>query len=361
MALTRPLPPLVIVIDALDECNDKDDIAKFIEILVRAFCDRRLSVRFFVTGRAENHIQQKFSSPEAHSATYCLRLQDFDAHADIRTFLRSRFKTIYNERPRLFKRVRPPWPPSSDLEGLVEKSSGAFLFASTLVDFLTDGKDAPQQKLEAVLKMHAGLDPIYAEVFWAVPRDDRFDRIIGTIMLLRKQLSIIELACLLELAAADILQAVLRIQSILRVPEDDDQPIQLIHASLRDFLTDKRRSDNYFINPPIRHIYITIDCLNIMTKDAKESSFAISGASSYACQNWIHHLDGALVEGYFADFSNSSVVASLISCLKDFRSHTFNYWINMQILDWVTQCRDVDLLCALITRLKVGPVLHGVY
>jgi hypothetical protein len=144
IALGKPLPPMVVVIDALDECDDKDDIAKVIEILVHASRDSRLSVRFFVTGRAENHIQQKFSPPDAHFATYCLKLDAFDALADIRTFLLSRFEAIYNERPRLFKGVHPPWPPPSDLEALVEKSSGAFIFASTLVNFLTDGRDAPQ-------------------------------------------------------------------------------------------------------------------------------------------------------------------------------------------------------------------------
>jgi len=221
-----------------------------------------------------------------------------------------------------------------------------------LVEFLTDGRDTPQRKLEALLKTHAGLDPLYTQVFSTVPREDRFDRVIGTIMLLREQFSIIELARLLELATADILQAVLGIQSILRIPEDDEQPIQLIHASLRDFLMERQRSEIYFINPPIRHIYIAMDCLKIMTKDAKKNHFATSGASSYACYNWIHHLDGALLNGGWADFSDSSLTASLIICLQDFKSHAFDYWVNMEILEWWTQEDELNLLSTLILRLK---------
>jgi hypothetical protein len=211
-----------------------------------------------------------------------------------------------------------------------------------------------------LLKTHAGLDHLYTQVFSTVPHEDRFDQVIGTIMLLREQLAITELACLLELAAGDILQAVLGIQSILRIPEDDDQPIQLIHASLRDFLMERQRSEIYFINPPIRHIYIAMNCLKIMTKDAKENNFATSAASSYACHNWIHHLDGALVNGNWADFSDSSITASLIICLQDFKSHAFNYWINMEILKWMTQYDDLNLLSPLILRLKVSLVPHQV-
>jgi hypothetical protein len=83
LALHEPIRPLVVIIDALDECDNKDNIAEFIKILLRTSQDRRLPFLFFMTGRAENHILQRFSPCEAHAVTYCLALQDFDAHVDI--------------------------------------------------------------------------------------------------------------------------------------------------------------------------------------------------------------------------------------------------------------------------------------
>jgi len=166
---------MVVIIDAVDECDDNDAIAEFIRILLRASRDRQLPFLFFLTSRAENHILDRFSPPEALSITYRLALQDFDAHADIHTFLVSRFSTIVSEKPRLMQGVRRPWPSTSDIEDLVKKSSGVFIFASTLVEFVTDGRGAPQRKLESVLMTHAGLDPLCAQVFSAACHNDWFN------------------------------------------------------------------------------------------------------------------------------------------------------------------------------------------
>ena len=141
--LNEPIGTMVIVIDALDECDDKAGIEQFIENLLRA--SRDLPFLFFMTGRAENHIIRWFAPPEIHSMTYCLALQEFNAHRDIHKFLQSRFSTILRQNPRLFQGVQPPWPSVEDVERLVEKSSGLFIFASTLVDFVTDGRDTPQE------------------------------------------------------------------------------------------------------------------------------------------------------------------------------------------------------------------------
>jgi hypothetical protein len=60
--------------------------------------------------------------------------------------------------------------------------SGLFIFASTLLDFITDGRAAPQGKLETVLGGHAGLDALYMRVFSAVGSVKEFHQVIGTIV-----------------------------------------------------------------------------------------------------------------------------------------------------------------------------------
>jgi hypothetical protein len=42
------------------------------------------------------------------------------------------------------------WPSRSVLTELVQKSSGSFIVAFTLVNFVKDGSDLPHRKLEAV-------------------------------------------------------------------------------------------------------------------------------------------------------------------------------------------------------------------
>ena len=161
LSVTRSLLPMVIIVDAIDECNDKQMMANVISIIAQAFRHHRLPLRFFFTSRVEEHILDRFTAPPALAATYRLNLHDFDAKVDIHTFFRSQFSTIYEQKHRLMRNVTLPWPSESDLNTLVEKSSGSFAFASTLTKFVNDGRDLPHQRLRVALKCHAGLDPLY--------------------------------------------------------------------------------------------------------------------------------------------------------------------------------------------------------
>lgn len=124
MALVEPIRPIVIVIDALDECDDKNLIADFLEVLSCAINDHRLPFQFFITSRIEEHIRIAFDVTLDHSATHLLALQNFHADADIQAFLQSRFSTIYKEQRRVMTDVPQPWPSNWVLKELVEKSSG---------------------------------------------------------------------------------------------------------------------------------------------------------------------------------------------------------------------------------------------
>jgi hypothetical protein len=208
-------------------------------------------------------------------------------------------------------------------------SSGLFIFASMLLDFIADGRGAPQRKLETVLRTHAGLDPLYNQVFSAVGSIEAFPEVIGTIMLLREQLSITALGQLLQIPAKDILQAVLAIQSVLKIPENNDKPIELIHASLRDFLVERQRSGIYCIDPPTRHASIVLHCFEIIKEDVTKEMLARSDAALYACRSWHYHLEATLVEGDTTILPNSFFNPT--SWLLDFKSQSLNYWVNTTV------------------------------
>src|ERR1700733_10938560 len=117
---------MVIIVDALDECDDKDLMAEFIEIIADAYrANRRLPFRVFFTSRVEEHLRKKLEAPAARSVIYHLALQDFDATNDIRKFFRHRFATIYEENHRLMRNITLPWPSHTDLQSLVRKASGS--------------------------------------------------------------------------------------------------------------------------------------------------------------------------------------------------------------------------------------------
>jgi hypothetical protein len=327
-SVTLPLLPMVIIIDALDECDDRQAIAEFINIVARAFQDNRMSLplRFFFTSRVEEHIRSMFAAAPALDVTYCLSLQEFCADDDIRTFLRSRFASIYQQKYRLIGNISLPWPSQWDLDELVYKSSGSFIFAFTLINFVNDGSDLPHRKLQTALQSHSGLDPLYTQVLQSASHSHYFTRVLQTIITIREPVSIIDLACLLQIEGGDVILALQEVQSIIMVPEDDEKPVRLFHTSLRDFLTTQARSQHLFINPVTCHLSVAIDCLAVMTAYHGDIFYEIQ-ILKYAARNWCHHLLSAINEGGGGDYLFSQYDV-FMNTLIGFVSRAFDSWIN---------------------------------
>jgi NACHT domain len=353
-SVTRSLLPMIIVVDAIDECNDKQMMADLIGIIVQAFRDHRLPLRFFFTSRVEEHILDKFTAPPALAATYRLNLHDFDPTVDIRTFFRWQFSTIYEQKRRLMQNVTLPWPSESDLYTLVEKSSGSFAYASTLIKFVNDGRDLPHQRLRAGLESHSGLDPLYTQVLESARHSPYFTQVFTTIITITAQLSITDLTCLLQIEGGAVIHALEGVQSIIMVPEDDEQPVRLFHTSLRDFLTNKARSDHLFMNPPICHLSIAGDCLAVMTahdgKDVYES-----GGLKFAAISWCDHMLSAIKDGSGIHHLSQNHV--IMNKLINFVSRSFDSWVNSIIFH--RKAWDIlKNLDSLLSALKVRLLLH---
>ena len=320
------LPAAVIIIDALDECDDRDLMAEFVEAVIAE--GKSWPFRILFTGRIDEHLRQIFQTKAAQSVTYSLSLHDFVAHKDICMFYREMFGDIYARNRHMDMRTVPsPWPTNEDLSSLVNNTAGVFNFASTVVAFINDGSDLPHLQLQKVLKHHDGLDPVYTQILSVAARDEDFDVVLGSLMVLANPLPIKSFASLLRLDPACILHALRGLQSILIIPKDDDNPIRPIHTSLRDFLASRERSNKLFIRPEERHFHIAIDCLRTLCAtnsgpflDTEDS------AQRYACCEWISHLHSSM-EGISAMLD-----ASHIRLFIDFTSNNFNVWVNTILL-----------------------------
>ncbi|EGN99609.1 hypothetical protein SERLA73DRAFT_179700 [Serpula lacrymans var. lacrymans S7.3] len=120
---------------------------------------------------------------------------------------------------------------------------------------------------------------------------------MGVLLPLKYPLSIKHLAALLNLPPRILVKSFLSIQPILLIPESDDEPVHVVHTSLRDFLINPTRSGSYFINPPTCHLSIAIACLQIMKKNQDEFWFIEDEPLSYVCREWWGHIHEALSDG----------------------------------------------------------------
>ncbi|EGN92590.1 hypothetical protein SERLA73DRAFT_156868, partial [Serpula lacrymans var. lacrymans S7.3] len=290
---------MVIVIDALDECIRQDgaSMEEFIDVVVDACGARKRQVpfRLFITSRVEEHLRKKLETPAAKGITLQLKLQNFNAAEDIHIYFQSEFKRIYdvNRLIMVADGVLEPWPSPEILDILVKEAAGSYIYSSTFVDFVGRAGGMPHQKLLHALKAH-GLDSLYSQVLsnalypdgTPVPMADLL-RIMGILLLIQRPLPIKHLATIMNIPPRPLVESFLSIQSILLIPESDDDPVQLVHTSLRDFLMTPARSGAYFIDPPIRHISIAIGCLDIMTKIKQSFGLRMNHCDTLAQSGWI--------------------------------------------------------------------------
>ena len=113
----------ILVIDGLDECDDKVQMAEFIEMLIHMSQRDQLPFCVFLTSRVEEHIRKKFSDAKAQSVLYCIDLDAFDARPDIQLYFEQEFGHIYDQNLPIMWRIPQPWPSSQALSVLLDRKS----------------------------------------------------------------------------------------------------------------------------------------------------------------------------------------------------------------------------------------------
>ncbi|KAF8351683.1 hypothetical protein F5887DRAFT_1094587, partial [Amanita rubescens] len=164
----RPTTSLVII-DGVDECAPDQDQLQLLGLIGNALSNAQIPLRFLMCSRAEAHIQERFESDVVANITYKLTLDHhFSPDIDIRRFLEEEFARICTER----KPSSSTWPPDGAIDQLVSKSSGQFIYPSTVVKFVGDTDGDPTTQLNIVLKTRpadfsspfAELDLLYIQI-----------------------------------------------------------------------------------------------------------------------------------------------------------------------------------------------------
>lgn len=293
-------PPLLVVIDALDEC---DDSAKsLINVIANKYHDSPAPIRFLVTSRQDEQITGAFS--QYYDRVHFNNLVDSPAQDDIRLFAQKEFNNLRIKHSQYFESHEKPWPSSSDIDSIVNKSQGLFIYASTLLNFVgdMDQGELPVQRLRHAMLQDDGLDALYRQVLQDAPgfNNPDFKRILGALCFLHDPLSLGSLVVLLRLGSATDARRILRgCKSILHIPPTDHENITFLHMSFHDFLTDRNR--NYIFDPidcwidPVKqHLSILHDSVQLIVTESQGDRLIketdLESSTSYAWENWHRHL-----------------------------------------------------------------------
>ncbi|KAF6743418.1 hypothetical protein DFP72DRAFT_1080113 [Ephemerocybe angulata] len=253
--------PYVIVIDGLDECEDRDEIASFIDQMLAFFKKNpRIPLRILITSRVEEHIRTRLDPSEVD----LVNLVDHTTHDDIMTAFRGLFGLAAKHNRSI--QCYGEWPSPDDLKKLVLHTGCSFIFMSTLAKFILDPSEdglTPMDRLPLALDINPALDGMYGRTLSCAEHLPHFLDIIWTIALLRKPLSILALSDLLAIRIFEIVEVLVKLHAILQVPGDDTTPVTICHSSLHDFLTNPSRSGRYHAPAP-HHRRLAYACLRIL-------------------------------------------------------------------------------------------------
>ncbi|KAF9558298.1 hypothetical protein CPC08DRAFT_724609 [Agrocybe pediades] len=267
--------PRLIIIDGLDECSESMDQKNLLLALQEATRSTTL-IRFLMCSRPENHINAAFGLPCMANIVYKIFLdKDYSAWTDIRHYLKDKFAEI--KEGHVFKHTLPAvWPTDDMVDNLVKKSSGQFIYASTVVRYIESPKHRPHQRLEAVFDLQ---DPAFKDLPFT-QLDALYRHVISKAENLPKVLDILafpalysiipitveHIEAILELQEGDVEIMLADLHSIVSVAvrvrgRRNGMEVRFLHKSLKDFLSDRQRAGELYrdlLAVRLQHIARTI-------------------------------------------------------------------------------------------------------
>ncbi|KAK8907569.1 hypothetical protein QC760_004818 [Botrytis cinerea] len=322
---------IVIVVDALDECDREKDV----EAIIRLFSQAQhiASLKFFLTSRPELPIRMGFEDIRGKYERLILhQIPEPIVKADISSFIEHELATIrvnYNKSVTQSRQLPANWPGHDIVQCLVGMAIPLFIFATTVCRFINDRKcGQPKEQLAKVLKyegrnqaskLDATYLPVLDQLLVGITLSERtdllqdFKQVVGSIVTLASTLSATSLDRLLGLPEGTVDNRTDLLHSVLSIPSRPDHPIRLLHLSFRDFLidTEKRGMNDFWVDEKDTHKNLATRCIELLSTseslkkdicnlrtlekpradiDKQTIDFYLPSEIQYACQYWVYHL-----------------------------------------------------------------------
>ena len=258
--------PRLIILDGLDECSTTSAQTQILNALSTAAKHLHIPLFFLIASRPEQDIRQSFNDPNGlGSLSFGIALDNtYRPDDDIQVFLQSTFDEIKRKHP---SRAHLPtsWPSEEDIGRLVEKSSGQFIFASTVAKYVNSNRHWPPDRLNIIFgKSNAGqetpfaeLDSLYHLILSSVADAEKLQDVLMLLVLQpfwecgmwsRQTTTLIEMFLFYRPGEIDMILTDLHSIIYVPPPGNDISELRFFHASLPDFLLDRSRSMDLFLD-----------------------------------------------------------------------------------------------------------------
>jgi hypothetical protein len=377
--------PLVVVVDALDECDKEAgrEGGELVPLLLDALDGLPFCVKLFITSRPEATIRNMFQRTDIRGATRGLALHrdiaDDVVRRDVGQYLRHEFDKLIVERGI----ATQPFPSPSDFATLLDRAGTLFIYVRTVMTYISDQLGEPEDQLADILQagsltlsdQFADLDGLYLQILnkaldgFGRPTVAQFRDVLSAIVLLEENLP---LTAFIAVAGVDVgrCKRVLRaLSSVLLYDHRPEEPIRVMHPSFPDFVLDRCGSSDFKLAMHECHHRFALHCLQILNSglrrnicDIEDSSLlnsevpdlqqrlagAVPSELRYAAKFWHVHLRECM--GACDDLSG------ILGQLDEFCSTHLLHWVELMSLlgDFsVVQLGIPPLLSAIQVRTSI--------
>ncbi|CEL61229.1 Vegetative incompatibility protein HET-E-1 OS=Podospora anserina GN=HET-E1 PE=4 SV=1 [Rhizoctonia solani AG-1 IB] len=329
---------IIVVIDALDECDSPRAVKLILEALLKYTLG--LPIKFFVTSRPDPRIYDNVSQNSYSSGIMHLHeIEHSIVRSDIELYLKEELALMA--------------PKEGQILQLSNLAGNLFIYAATAVryiqpdDVFIDSEERLEKVLSAQLKSSkrlTDLDNLYSAILTAALKNERLERdevlriqlVLWTSVCSREPVDIDTLTALVGMGETKHIMAALKpLRSVLHVSETTGL-VSALHASFPDYMLSRERANGFHCDKEGHHLTMATRCFEIMSSELRfnicnlTSSFLpdsavpnldihvaarIPSTLFYACQYWGDH---------FALASESSKIGQK---LNDFLSHHLLFWM----------------------------------
>lgn len=285
------LSPLTIIIDGLDEAGDVPALlSEVIEPVAAALSSIPRPVKVIISSRDFRALHQSRYRGGLEGNVNVHWLHELDEKT-VRNDMR-RFVADGLSRVRKRAGLSLAWPTDAQVDSLTDRAGSLFIYATTALQFVGDGRYSPETRLKQLLDsdrhlsptdsssgpLFSELDALYLEVLLnfvgptplSLESDllQRLRSVLAVIVYAAEPMSTRVLSGIVNIRISDLEPIIHGLAAIWTVPHDNDQQIFLCHLSFSEFISDSTRctEPGLCVNQVVGHELLATACLRKMNR-----------------------------------------------------------------------------------------------
>ena len=325
---TKENAPILFILDALDECGDSDAQKELTDFIAGKLSGLPPILRFFITSRPEKGVSSLSQSTSPHLCVHgCIDPRLDDSKRDVVLFIKREMGWL-KEKGEIV--LEENWPWDENMERLGDAADGVFIWASTVIKYITSKKLDRFEFLVNLIENSKILIKDLSGLYATVMKDsldwndditkERFSNVFSLILFGKTPMTNEDIDEILGLKSGKTKELLSCLQSLVMYGGDGRICVQ--HTSLYDYLVGCK-GEKWHIDSNKEKIKIACRCLGLMKDQLRfnicdlETSFKFNKdvhdlqervnkqihlGLLYACRYWASHLqdvpysDGLLFE-----------------------------------------------------------------